>query len=109
MIAPADDFTLSIDGNFRDSELPDPVAPDATQAAVQDLPFETLVYLLGSRYCATDLLSEAAWRRFETTSPGWARAQAICDFVHSTVLFDYMQASAMRTASETLAGRQGVC
>lgn len=111
MIAPADDFTLSTDGIFRDSELPDPVAPDATQAAVQDLPFETLVYLLGSRYCATDLLSEEAWRRFETTSPGWARAQAqaICDFVHSTFLFDYMQASAMRTASEMLAGRQGVC
>jgi transglutaminase-like putative cysteine protease len=109
MVAPAGDFTLSTDGIFRDSGLADPFAPDAAQQAVQDLPFETLVYLLGSRYCDTDLLSEEAWRRFETTPPGWVRVQAICDFVHAAIAFDYMQASATRTASETLAGRKGVC
>lgn len=108
MIAPSGDFTLSTDGIFRDCGLPDPIAPDATQQAVQDLPFEALVYLLGSRYCDTDLLSKEAWRLFESTPPGWARVQAICDFVHSAVSFDYMQASATRTASETLAGRNGV-
>ena len=109
MVAPAGDFTLSTDGIFRDCGLPDPVALDARQQAVQDLPFETLVYLLGSRYCDTDLLSEEAWRLFDNTPPGWARVQAICDFVHSTVSFDYTQASATRTASETLTGRTGVC
>ena len=109
MVAPAGDFTLSTDGIFRDSGLRDPVAPAAMQQPVQDLPFDTLVFLLGSRYCDTDLLSDEAWRLFETTPPGWARVQAICDYVHSTVSFDYMQASATRTASETLAGRQGVC
>jgi transglutaminase-like putative cysteine protease len=109
MMAPAGEFTLSTDGIFRDTGLPDPVAPDATQQAVQDLPFETMVYLLGSRYCDTDLLSDEAWRLFETTPPGWARVQAICDFVQSGVSFDYMQASSTRTASQTLAGGQGVC
>nr|WP_242601476.1 transglutaminase family protein [Pseudaestuariivita atlantica] len=109
MVAPAGDFTLSTDGIFRDTGLPDPTATEAAQHAVQDLPFETLVYLLGSRYCDTDLLSEEAWRLFENTPTGWARVQAICDFVHSSVSFDYMQASATRTASETLAGRNGVC
>ncbi|MCE8471552.1 transglutaminase family protein, partial [Rhodovulum sulfidophilum] len=109
MVAPTGEFTLSTDGIFRDCGLPDPVAPDVPQQAVQDLPFDMLVYLLGSRYCDTDLLSEEAWRLFEHTPPGWARVQAICDFVHSSVSFDYMQASATRTASETLAGRQGVC
>ncbi len=109
MVAPAGDFTVSTDGIFRDGGLPDPVAPDARQAAVQDLPVDTLVYLLGSRYCDTDLLSEEAWRRFGTTPPGWARVQAICDFVHGAVAFDYMAASATRTASQTLAGAQGVC
>jgi transglutaminase-like putative cysteine protease len=109
MVAPAGDFTLSTDGIFRDTGLLDPVSPDATQQAVQDLPVETLVYLLGSRYCDTDLLSEEAWRLFENTPPGWARVQAICDYVHDTVSFDYMQASATRTASQTLAERQGVC
>ena len=109
MVAPAGDFTLSTDGVFRDCGLPDLFAPDAMQLAVQDLPFETVVYLLGSRYCDTDLLSDEAWRLFENTPPGWARVQAICDFVHSAISFDYMQASATRTASETLAGRRGVC
>ena len=109
MVAPEGDFTLSTDGIFRDSGLPDPYAPEATQHAVQDLPFETLVYLLGSRYCDTDLLSEEAWRLFENTPPGWARVQAICDFVHGHVRFDYMDASATRTASQALAGEQGVC
>ena len=109
MVAPAGDFVLSTDGIFRDTGLPDPTAPYARQQAVQDLSSETLVYLLGSRYCDTDLLSEEAWRLFENTAPGWARVQAICDFVHAAVSFDYMQASATRTASETLAERQGVC
>lgn len=109
MVAPAGEFTVSTDGVFRDCGLPDPVALNATQWAVQDLPFETMIYLLGSRYCDTDLLSDEAWRLFERTPPGWARAQAICDFVHNAVSFDYMQADATRTASQTLAGRKGVC
>ena len=109
MVAPAGEFTLSTDGIFRDTGLPEPTATEAAQHAVQDLPFETLIYLLGSRYCDTDLLSEEAWRLFENTPPGWARVQAICDFVHTSVSFDYMQANSTRTASQTLAGGQGVC
>ena len=98
MVAPAGDFTLSTDGIFRDAGLPDPTAPEAALHAVQDLPFDTLVFLLGSRYCDTDILSEEAWWRFATTPQGWARVQAICDFVHSSISFNYMQASATRTA-----------
>lgn len=109
VLAPAGDFCLSTDGIFRDTGQPDPSMPGARQHAVQDLPFETLVFLQGSRYCDTDLLSEEAWRLFETTDPGWSRVQAICDFVHGHVRFDYMQAQATRTASQTLAQRQGVC
>lgn len=109
LVAPAGDFTLSTDGVFRDSGLPDPVSPGAWQHAVQDLPFDTLVFLLGSRYCDTDILSDQAWRMFEATGPGWARVQAICDVVHGHVTFDYMTANATRTASQTLAEGQGVC
>ncbi|MCU0855405.1 MAG: transglutaminase family protein, partial [Rhodobacteraceae bacterium] len=109
MVAPAGDFTLSTDGIFRDAGLPDPTAPGARRHRVQDLPSETLVYLLGSRYCDTDILSEEAWRLFEGTQPGWERVEAICDYVHGHVMFDYMRASATRTASQTLAGAHGVC
>jgi transglutaminase-like putative cysteine protease len=109
MIAPPGDFTLSTDGIFRDQGLPDPISPGAMQHAVERLPHDTLVYLLGSRYCDTDLLSEQAWSLFETTPQGWERVQAICDYVHGAVRFDYMQADATRTASQTLAGGTGVC
>jgi transglutaminase-like putative cysteine protease len=109
LVAPAGDFTLSTDGVFRDTGQRDPVSPHAQQHAVEDLPSDTLVFLQGSRYCDTDLLSEEAWRLFEGTKPGWARVQAICDFVHGHVSFDYMQAKATRTASQTMAERQGVC
>jgi transglutaminase-like putative cysteine protease len=109
LVAPEGDFSLSTDGIFRDTGRPDPVFPDAKQHAIQDLPFETLMFLQGSRYCDTDLLSEEAWRLFETTEPGWSRVQAICDFVHRHVRFDYMQAKATRSASQTMAERQGVC
>ncbi|QDL93261.1 transglutaminase family protein [Paroceanicella profunda] len=109
LLAPAGDFTLSVDSIFRDSGERDVVATGSRQHAVQDLPSETLTYLLGSRYCDTDLLSEEAWRLFENTPPGWARVQAICDFVHRHVVFGYENALATRTASQTLAERRGVC
>ncbi len=109
LVAPAGDFCLTTGSVIRDSGETDPFAPDARQHAVENLPFETLVYLLGSRYCDTDLLSDQAWRLFEKTPMGWARVQAICDFVHDKVRFDYGQARSTRTASQTLAEGVGVC
>ena len=109
LMAPAGGFCLSTDGIFRDTGRPDPASTGALQHEVQDLPFDTLMFLQGSRYCDSDLLSEEAWDLFATTEPGWARVQAICDFVHGHVRFDYLQAKATRTASQTLAERQGVC
>jgi transglutaminase-like putative cysteine protease len=75
----------------------------------QDLPDCTLVFLLGSRYCETDHLSETAWRLFGQTQSGWARVQAICDFVHAHIAFDYAHARATRTAWEAFQERRGVC
>jgi transglutaminase-like putative cysteine protease len=58
------------------------------------------VFLLGSRYCETDLLSEVAWDLFSTSSTGWGRVQAICDFVHQHIVFGYELARATKTAWE---------
>jgi transglutaminase-like putative cysteine protease len=109
IVAPAGRLRLAARGVVRDSGIPDIAAPLAIQHAVQDLPEETLVFLLGSRYCETDLLSGIAWRLFEFTSPGWARVQAICDFVHNHIAFDYQNARATRTASQVYDERTGVC
>jgi transglutaminase-like putative cysteine protease len=109
IVAPAGRVRLAADGVVRDSGLPDPVVASATQHAVEDLPADTLVYLLGSRYCETDRLSEIAWKQFGKTPLGWARVQAICDFVHNHIRFDYMQARANRTALDAFRERVGVC
>ena len=91
IVAPAGRLRLKADGMVRDSGLPDVIVPSAVQHAVEDLPADTLVYLLGSRYCETDRLSDAAWKLFENTPPGWARVQAICDFVNH-IAFGYEHA-----------------
>ena len=109
MIAPTGTFTLTTDGILEDDGTADPVMPSARQNEVSDLPAETLVYLLGSRYCDTDLLSETAWRLFGTGRADWSRVQDICDHVHRTIAFAYGHANATRTASQALADGRGVC
>jgi transglutaminase-like putative cysteine protease len=109
IVAPAGRITLRSDAIVRDSGEPDVVAWDAQQIDVQNLPEHTLVYLLGSRYCETDRLSEAAWSLFSNTPPGWARVQAIVAFVHNHIKFGYENARATRTAFEGFNERVGVC
>jgi transglutaminase-like putative cysteine protease len=109
LVAPPGRFLLTSDAQVNDSGLPDVVAPDAVQTPVEYLPESTLVYLLGSRYCETDQLSDIAWQRFGTGPTGWARVQAICDFVHQHIKFGYQHARRTRTAWEAYNERQGVC
>lgn len=109
LVAPAGNLTIWGDATIEDDGQLDEVAPDAGELAVQDLPDECLVYLMGSRYCETDRLSQFAWDRFGAVQPGWNRVQAICDFVHDHIQFDYMQARSTRTAYEAFEERVGVC
>ncbi|MFG6414440.1 transglutaminase family protein [Roseateles sp. DC23W] len=109
VVAPAGRFMLSTDALVNDNGQPDIVAPDAPQIPVEALPQETLVYLLGSRYCETDQLSDIAWKRFAEGPTGWARVQAICDFVHGHIEFGYQHARRTRTALEAYNEGQGVC
>lgn len=109
LVAPPGLFRLYADGIVEDSGATDPVFPDAAEVPVVKLPDEVLVYLMGSRYCETDKLSQIAWDRFGTIRPGWGRVQAICDFVNSHIRFGYMDASATRGALEAYELRIGVC
>ena len=109
IVAPKGQIRLSADAIISDTGRPDLVVPSAPQHPVESLPEESLVFLLGSRYCETDRLSEAAWSLFGQTPPGWARVQAICDFVHNHITFGYQHARATKTALEVFTERQGVC
>jgi transglutaminase-like putative cysteine protease len=83
--------------------------PNGEQHSIETLPHECLQFLLGSRYCETDLLSNDAWRMFGHTPLGRPRVQAICDFVHQHIVFDYSCARPTKTAFEAFREGRGVC
>ncbi|MGQ0675120.1 MAG: transglutaminase-like domain-containing protein [Rhodospirillales bacterium] len=109
VVAPTGRFRLWTDAAVADTGEPDPVAAAAGQSTIANLPDESLVYLLGSRYCETDRLTETAWATFGQTPMGWARVQAICDFVHGRLTFGYRHARNTRTALEAYNERLAVC
>jgi transglutaminase-like putative cysteine protease len=109
VVAPAGRFRLWNETAVEDSGEPDPVCPDAEQHAVADLPTEALQFLLASRYCEVDRLSEVAWQLFGGTPPGWPRVQAVCDWVHNHVTFGYQHARPTKTAFDVYTERRGVC
>ena len=106
---PAGPTRISADALIEDSGVREPVMLCAHEHPVRDLPSEVLPFLLSSRYCDTEVLMAEAWRLFGHVAPGWGRVQAICDFVHQHVAFDYRSARPTRTAAQTFSERQGVC
>jgi transglutaminase-like putative cysteine protease len=108
-VAPAGDFSIWGDGTVADSGLVDPVDWNAGETPIAELPDDCLVYLLGSRYCETDRLSQIAWDMFGKLEPGWGRVQAICNFANQHITFGYQNARSTRTAFEAYEERIGVC
>ncbi|PHQ69517.1 MAG: transglutaminase [Paracoccus sp.] len=109
IVAPPGQLDISHRFNIVDDGEPDRIALDASQIAVDDLPDSVLPFLYASRYCETDLLMDFAWSRFGQGPLGWPRVQAICDFVHDQIAFDYQAADATRSAARMLEERVGVC
>ena len=94
----------------RDSGLPDEVDWSARQHDPTELPPATLQFLLPSRYCEVDSeLLQFAWNQFGQVPAGWVRVQAICDYVHQHIHFNYNAARATRTAVEGWREGTGVC
>jgi transglutaminase-like putative cysteine protease len=109
IVAPAGKLRLHSDAVLADTGEPDAASPWLEQRPVQSLPEETLLFLLGSRYCETDLLADTAWNLFGATPTGWKRVQAICDFVHRHIQFGYGLSSPTKSAFQAFQDRKGVC
>jgi transglutaminase-like putative cysteine protease len=109
IVAPAGQLRLWDENLVTDTGAPDEVSSEAGQLAVEDLPAETLPYLLASRYCEVDRMSNIAWELFGKTPAGWPRVQAICDWVHAHVQFGYEFARPTKSAYDVFTERQGVC
>ncbi len=109
IVAPKGRTSVRANALVNDTGEPAAIVPQARQLAVPDLPEETLLFLLGSRYCETDRLSETAWKLFGQAPTGWGRVQAICDYVHGHIAFGYEHARMTRTALEAFHDKTGVC
>jgi transglutaminase-like putative cysteine protease len=108
-VAPRGHLRLSSTTLIQDSGETDPVKWDARETPVGELPNELLRFLLSSRYCEVDLFTNIAFGLFGQIAPGWPRVQAICDWVHNWVSFDYQTARPTKTAMDVYTERVGVC
>jgi transglutaminase-like putative cysteine protease len=109
LLAPKGPLRLWNSTLIYDSGDLDPINPQARQLPVEELPSETLRYLINSRYCETDRLCNITTELFGHTPPEWSRVQAVCDWVHEKVTFGYHLARVTKTALDVYTERTGVC
>jgi transglutaminase-like putative cysteine protease len=109
LTTPGGPLALRYDAVVETEREPDPVHPAAPLVPVQDLPDDTLVYTLPSRYVQSDLLLEQAWDLFGHTEPTWTRVEAVCDWVHANVRYETGSSDPRTTALDVFGARKGVC
>ena len=106
---PEGEMSLRYDATVAVPDEPDPDAAAASQLPVDELPGELLHFTLPSRYCLSDELMDTAWELFGQTAPGGRRVQAISDWVHDNITFQYGTSNPLTTAVDVLKQRRGVC
>ena len=109
IVAPVGPVRIYTEAIIRDNGQLDPAAPHAGQVPIEYVPDSALLFLLASRFCESDKLLDMSWELFGKEKPGWARVQAICDFVHARITFSYENARPTRTAAEAYQECIGVC
>ena len=109
LVLPQGAHSLSYDAVVKVSDDWDPVAPETPQLPVEDLPDDTLLYTLPSRFCQSDALSDTAWQLFGNSEPGWKRVQAVCDWVHEHIRFQYGTSTPLTSAVDVYEQSVGVC
>ena len=109
MLLPAGPSTVVFDAVVDVSGRPDEVDEGAPQVPVEELPDDALLYLLPSRFCLPDLLYDEAWGLFGSGPTGWGRVQAVCDWVHPEVRFNYQATTPATTSLDVWQARTGVC
>jgi transglutaminase-like putative cysteine protease len=108
-VLPTGENVIRYDATVAVVDEYDEIGLGAEQLPVEDLPSDVLLYTLPSRFCLSDVLSNAAWQLFGHTQPGWARVQAICDWVHDNIRFQYGTSTPLTTAVDVYEQHVGVC
>ena len=109
ILAPAGNLRLTLETLIEDSGELDLQSPNALQHKIENLPNDTLAFLMPSRYCEVDKLSDAAWKLFAETPPGWPRVKTICEWVHNHITFGYHFADPSKSAFDVYTSGEGVC
>ena len=109
LILPRGTTTLRYDALIEIPAAPDEIDPTARQLPVEELPDETLLFTLPSRYCLSDQLSDVAWQQFGASTPGWERVQAICDWIHKNISYTSGSSTPLTTAFDVYQQREGIC
>ena len=109
IVAPAGKLRLWYDNVAFDTGEPEPSIEEAVVHPVDDLPHDVLPFLLASRYCEVDRMSDMAWQLFGQTPATWERVKAVVNWAHGHVEFGYQYASPTKTAADTCQEKRGVC
>jgi transglutaminase-like putative cysteine protease len=109
LLAPAGRVRLRYDNVIEDTGRRDPLIEGLRLTPVHEMPVECWRYLVASRYCEVDRMSQIAWDLFGRTPESWERVQMVLDWVHTNVRFGYAFARPTKTAFDVYAERQGVC
>lgn len=109
LVLPPGEPVLHYDAVVEVADTWDEISPNEPQLPVEELPDDVLLYTLPSRFCLSDALSDTAWQLFGQITPGWARVQAICDWVHANIRFQYGTSNSLTSALDIYEQKVGVC
>lgn len=109
ILAPAGKLRIRYNNLALDSGEPEPSIEGAIIHSPEELPDDVLQYLLPSRYCEVDRMTQMAWDRFGQTPPTWERVKAVVDWAHQHIQFGYAFASPTKTAWDACQEGKGVC
>lgn len=106
--APAGEMRIGYHALAEVAASPDPQLPELPGTRIDQLPDQLLPYTLPSRYCPSDLVLDDAWQLFGGAPEGWARVQAVCDWIHANVTYGG-QSGSSTTGYDSYRERAGVC
>ena len=99
---PAGEVRLAYSAEVSVSAVADEQAWDARETPVDELADDLLRWVMPSRFCQPDELGSDAWHMFGSVTPGWARVQAICDFVNAHLAYVHGSSNPWTTAADAV-------
>jgi transglutaminase-like putative cysteine protease len=87
----------------------DDVADGVGFTPAAELPSDTLLFTLPSRYCPSDEMGALAFELFANIGPGWEQIVAVSEWVNANISFRYGSSTPLTTAAQVLAAGEGVC